>query len=222
MRTHQGIVVIILLTNIAGCARHPSNDANLIAADLKTNNEELVQALDLALMVSDKAVDDPLNANVTPTDTETDKSDQIPPVLTDAEIEACLFVLEWQLSLARFDDVRFVAIGHDGNTWLDPTDAAMKRLTTNGLKLLPASKARMPNGGETDNDRPLRGVEDPATGKSSFIFRVTVKKWIDENTAEILYDHYGGPLAGFGGTIVVELIDGKWSIKERGKAFWVS
>ena len=114
------------------------------------------------------------------------------------------------------DDVKFVSIARDKGGCFDPAAAAMKRLAATGLNLLPASKARLTEPGEKEEDgHRYRGVEDPTTGKRSYIYSATIKEWIDENTVEISYENFSSPLGSDGGTVIVAREHGKWSIKER-------
>ena len=143
-------------------------------------------------------------------------SPKVDPPLSKEEEGACLFVLQWQIPDTNPDDVKFVSIGRDNGGCFDPSDAAMKRLAATGLNLLPASKASLPEPGEKEEDtHRYRGVEDPTTGKRSYIYSATIKEWIDENTVEISYENFSSPLGSDGGTVIVARENGKWSIKER-------
>ncbi|WP_144056756.1 hypothetical protein [Rhodopirellula europaea] len=222
MRLYQIIAIVFCGMVIAGCSQRPSDPAKPDTdSSISAAEDTSAQAATTDLVSGDKTADVPPVADSKPLVNAEHESSPTAPALTEREIEASLFVLEWRLSDARSGDVKFVAIGHGEDGWIDPSATAMERLSGNGLNLLPASKARLPKPGEMESDNRYRGVEDPETGKRSYIYYASVTKWVDENTAEVSYGTYGGPLAGGGGEVVVEKKDGKWSIKER-KGMWVS
>ncbi len=207
MRLHQTKTFAFLIAIFAGCSQHSQSDSNSKVRDSATAR------LDVPSQNSISEIASEAETVIAAHEANTDRA--------DAEMEACLIVLESELSQARSDELKFVAIGRDENGWIDPTDAVMKRLTEGGLFLRPASKARLPKSGEMETGRRYRGIIDPTTGKRAYIYYASVDKWIDDNTVEVSYGNYGGPLAGGGGTVVVERKEGKWSIKEH-TSFWVS
>jgi len=207
---------------IVGCSQPRDVDENLGTSSSATPPEDSSADDATTEFASDnEIVTASPSANTEVNATEKDASKEVEPALADIEIDACLFVLEWRLTRTRPDDVVFVAFGRGEDGWIDPSTAAMKRLSEIGLNLLPASKARLPKPGEMESDNRYRGVEDPKTGKRSYIYHASVAKWIDDRTAEVSYGNYGGPLASGGGSVVVEKKGGQWSVKEH-KGGWVS
>jgi len=205
-----------LLPLMVGC----SQSANPLATP-ETNRSASSHTGSLSVDAAPSQTNDNKNA-VAPMDNDSKAapadevtSEQVDPPLTEDEEGACLFVLQWQLSGTNPDDVKFVAIGRKEGGPFDPTDAALMRLSASGLKLLPASKARLPEPGEKESTGRFRGVEDPTTGKRSYIYSAIVNEWIDGNTAEVSYENFSSPLGSDGGTVIVARKDGEWSIKER-------
>jgi hypothetical protein len=150
-----------------------------------------------------------------------DSAPELPsdPRAVDA-LDAAVLVLNWQLKNADPDEVCFVATGRSADGWIDPTPAVMKRLAESRRTLLPASAARLPKAGEMLSEHRYRGVEDPDTGKQCYVYNASVTKWIDDNTAEVKWCKFGGPLSGGGGIFIVEKKNGKWRTK-KDKDWWV-
>ena len=149
---------------------------------------------------------------------------------SNSEMEITVIVLRRQLETADPDHVCFLAIGEDH--WLDPPNSVMEALSDLPLELKPVSKARLPKTGELDpnndatfrgieSEEPFRGVEDPSTGLGSVVYYTSITKWINDNTAEVSYGMYWGPVEGGGGKVIVQFKDGKWTIKEHFDG-WVS
>ncbi|TWT81669.1 hypothetical protein CA13_31220 [Planctomycetes bacterium CA13] len=188
------------------------------AALFGCSNQQATQAP--SAQVSDKS-----NPNAEPgahdETPETANPDPVVDPRADDALDATTFVLQWRLRNANTDKTCFISTGRSDKGWIDPPEATLALLASAGHSLRPASAARLPKSGEMETENRFRGVEDPDTGERSYIYYAHVTNWIDENTAEISYGIYGGPLAGGGGSLVVEKKDGKWSIKEH-KGNWVS
>jgi hypothetical protein len=143
---------------------------------------------------------------------------------TADETDVAVFVLRWQLkNLVDLQDnpVFFVATARNDAEWVDPPTAVMDRIATLDLNIQPVSKARRPKLGEMKTEFEQRGVEDSATGKDSYIFWASTPKWIQQDTVEVDYGLYCGPLGGQGGTLVLEKNADEWRIKDL-KNDWVS
>ena len=63
--------------------------------------------------------------------------------------------------------------------------------------------------------------EEQANERKPLVLRVNLEKWIDEKTARVSFGFHGAPLSGWGGRVIVEYRDGKWSTKKV-DSFWVS
>ncbi len=148
------------------------------------------------------------------------------PALTDREaavLEAAVLeaALRDQLSDAEPGGTVFISLGLVQGGWKDPPPGFLGRLGDLPLTLEPVSKARLPEENEVESPNHFRGVEDPATGKRSTINWAGVKAWVSETKVRVETGTYSGPLGGGGGTSVLELRDGVWTLADT-EDFWVS
>ena len=202
MRIHHLVLAFCTIAVLLGCSDQQSNQVPTAPqAQVESKPEANATAQDKS----------PASAEAEPI---------VDPRADDA-LAASTFVLRWCLKNADPNETCFVSIGRSGKGWIDPPDATLALLASTGQTLRPASEARLPKPGEMETKNRLRGVEDPDTGKRCDIYYAHVTKWINDTTAEISYGIYGGPLAGGGGSLVVEKKDGRWTIKEH-KGSWVS
>jgi hypothetical protein len=115
----------------------------------------------------------------------------------------------------------FISVGSFGTGSKDPPPDLLKRLGDLPYTLKPVSQARMPRAGEIESPDRFREVEDPATGKRSWIYWAHVKQRISDTKVRVNVGVWSGPLGGGGSICVFELRDGKWAFASM-EASWVS
>jgi hypothetical protein len=115
----------------------------------------------------------------------------------------------------------FISLGSIETEWKDPPPGFLKRLSDLPYRFKPVSQARMPKDGEMESPNRYRGVEDPATGKRSWIYWAAVKEWISDSKVRVDVGVWSGPLGGGGSVSVFELRDGKWEFTNM-EGSWVS
>lgn len=126
-----------------------------------------------------------------------------------------------RLENAGDDTTIFLSVGSIETDWKDPPPDFFKRLSDLPYKFKPVSQARMPKDGEMESPKRFRGVEDPTTGKRSWIYWVEIKRWVTDTKVRVDIGVWSGPLGGGGGIYVFELRDGKWVLTDM-KGGWVS
>ena len=143
------------------------------------------------------------------------------PALSGREAAVLEAALRDQLSDAEPGGTVFISLGLVRGGWTDPPPGFLGRLGDLPQMLRPVSKARLPEAGEMESPNHFRGVEDPATGKRSNIHWAGVKAWVSETKVRVETGVYSGPLGDGGGTSVLELRDGVWTLADT-EDFWVS
>lgn len=125
-----------------------------------------------------------------------------------------------QLRHAERNATVFISLGPPEN-WQDPPPQFLERLNDLHHRLKPVSKARFPERAEMETPDRFRGVEDPATGKRSWIYWAEISNWVSETEVRVDVGVFAGPLAGGGGVCVFELRNGKWILTNR-ESYWRS
>jgi hypothetical protein len=108
------------------------------------------------------------------------------------------------------DQTIFLSVGSIDTDWKDPPPEFFKRLGDLPYNFKPVSQARMPKDGEMESPNHFRGVEDPTTGKRSWIYWAEIKEWVSDTKVRVDVGAWSGPLTGGGGICVYELHGGKW------------
>src|SRR4051812_38880334 len=139
------------------------------------------------------------------------------PMRDAAVLEAALWD---RLRDAERDTTIFISLG-TVDDWQDPPPDFLRRLDDLPYRLKPVSKARLPKRGEMESPDRFRGVEDPATGKRSWIYWAEISNWVSDTKVRVYVGVWSGPLAGGGSTCVFELRDGKWVLTDT-SGHWVS
>jgi hypothetical protein len=129
--------------------------------------------------------------------------------------------LRRSLSRAKADDVTFISLGSRKSRWNDPPPDFLKRFDDLELQLRPVSAARHPQRGERESPDRYRGVEDPDTGRRSWVHWAEVKEWVNDTTVRVDVGVWSGPLGGGGSTDVYELRDGTWQ-RTTSEGHWAS
>ena len=124
------------------------------------------------------------------------------------------------LSGVAADETAFVSLGVLGH-WEDPSPEFLQRLDDLKLKLRPVSAARHPQRGERESTNRYRGIEDPDTGKRSYVHWAQVKEWLSDTKVRVDVGVWSGPLGGGGSTDIYELQGGKWQ-HTGSEDHWVS
>jgi hypothetical protein len=141
-----------------------------------------------------------------------------PPAKDAAVLEAAL---RETLSRAKPDETTFVSLGSVRTKWKDPPPEFLKRFDDLKLELRPVSAARHPERGEMESPNQYRGIEDPDTGKRSWVHWAEVTEWLSDTKARVDTGVWSGPLGGGGSTDIYELRDGKW-LRTGSEGHWVS
>jgi hypothetical protein len=126
-----------------------------------------------------------------------------------------------RLKNAGDDRTIFLSVGSIETDWKDPPPDFFRRLSDLPYKFKPVSQARMPKDGEMESPNRFRGVEDPATGKRSWIYWAEIKQWVSDMKVRVDVGVWSGPLGGGGSICVFELRDGKWVFTDMEDG-WVS
>jgi hypothetical protein len=108
----------------------------------------------------------------------------------------------------------FISLGSIDTAWKVPPPDFLARLQDLPGCFKPISMARLPKGGEMETPNRYRGVEDPVTGKRSWIYWAEIKEWVSETKVRVDVGGWSGPLTGGGGIFVFELQDGRWVFTE--------
>lgn len=140
------------------------------------------------------------------------------PARDAAVLEAAL---RDHLRKADADTTIFVSLGSIRTGWKDPPPDFLKRLGDLPYRFKPVSQARMPKAGEMESPNRFRGVEDPATGKPSWIYWAAIKQWLSDTRVRVDVGVWSGPLGGGGSIYVYELREGKWVFTDI-EGGWVS
>ena len=130
-------------------------------------------------------------------------------------------VLRDRLRHADANETVFISLGSIDTNWKDPPPELLKRLSDLPYRFKPVSLARVPKPYEMESATRYRGIEDPATGKRSWIYWAEIKEWLSETKARVDVGLWSGPLGGGGSVNVFELRDGKWEVTGC-EGSWVS
>ncbi len=131
-----------------------------------------------------------------------------------AEADACEAVLRTMLLGSRKSSLpHFIALGMDdrGN-WRDPPPGFLERFSDLGIRLRPASAAKLPGRDEKNADGRDAAVEDPATHARSSILLVKVERWIDDHSVQLFVEQWSGWLDSDGHRAIAEKRDGNWQV----------
>lgn len=93
----------------------------------------------------------------------------------------------------------------------DPPQELLKRLADLPVNVKPASQAVW-----LDSNA---GIKDRTTGEAGYLAIVCILRWIDADTAEVLYNDYHSGLAASGGKAIVRRHEGKWVLESKGRWF---
>ena len=130
-------------------------------------------------------------------------------------------VLRDRLRDADANTTIFISLGSIETDWKDPPPDFLNRLGDLPYRFKPVSQARMPKPFEMESPNRYRGIEDPATGKRSWICWAEIKEWLSETKARVDAGVWSGPLGGGGSVDIFELRDGKWEATGY-EGSWVS
>ena len=130
-------------------------------------------------------------------------------------------VLRDRLRNADANETVFISLGSIETEWKDPPPEFFKRLGDLPYRFKPVSQARMPKHYEMESSTRYRGVEDPATGRRSWIYWAEIKEWLSDTKARVDVGVWSGPLGGGGSIRVFELRDGTWVVTGY-EGHWVS
>jgi hypothetical protein len=119
-------------------------------------------------------------------------------------------VLRESLSGMWEERVIFISVGSIQSGWKDPPADFLQRLAGYPFQVRPVSAARFPRPGEKEGPNVLRGIEDPETGKRSWIHWAEIIQWVSDTKVRVDTGVWSGPLGGGGSTDVYELRDGRW------------
>jgi hypothetical protein len=137
--------------------------------------------------------------------------------------DAAVLEAAFRENLARVKGERviFISVGSIRGDWKDPPTDFLQRLSGYPFQLRPVSAARFPRWGEMETPDRFRGIEDPETGKRSWIYWAEIKEWISDTKVRLDTGVWSGPLGGGGSTEIYELRDGRW-ISTESDGHWVS
>lgn len=134
----------------------------------------------------------------------------------DAQVRSVVF---HQMLLSQpKDQLVFLSFGKSSTSWVDPPETFYRYLADTGLKLAPASKARIPRMGQTAKDGGPAKIVD-SSGKAGRLYSVRITHWIDDNAAAVEGSRLEGAVPVAGIHCTVRRVNGShWLIEEA--EFW--
>jgi hypothetical protein len=141
--------------------------------------------------------------------------------ISDREAAVLEAALRNSLRRSEGEGTIFISLGSTRRRWKDPPPRFITRFDDLKLKLRPVSAARHPKPGEMESPTRFRGVEDPATGKRSWIHWAEIKEWVSDTKVRVNVGVWSGPLGGGGSVDDYELRGDKWECTGS-EEHWVS